>query len=448
MAVDQDATSGKYLPSSAAQWTEMLSSLGLPNPSNLYLLQEAAGAAADSIGGKNLAGSGTRAYQQAVAGWTRKSIKTTANTAGSLTNATFGNVNANSYTVLVLARVDAALGAGSDPRTLFKLGDTFGDDACVEISRTPRVLIGEGDGTRSAGATDPTGAVRRYWLRIDDTANTVDGFQGATKIVGGAQACNGVTLRIGGNNSDTWMPATTDYMYVAIWSSALSDASIIAIDGLIDTGPPLYTVAGTVTIAGAPADDGEDVELFADNGDGTWDLVDTVQITGGAGAFSAMVLDNTRDYFAKYDDGANRGVSAIGTPDVDDFDVTIFTSSGAPDVASPTITVISPTPGADPGDPGGFPAEYAEAKDTPIVLELQDAGGAIAYVAVFARFGGAAERVPIFRRGAFEPGYSLHSSIEEIDEETVRLHVRADNGWHSTSIAFDVDVIDTGGNVT
>ncbi len=112
----------------------------------------------------------------------------------------------------------------------------------------------------------------------------------------------------------------------------------------------------------------------------------------------------------------------------------------------PTVTVISPTPGVAPGDPGGFPADPDEASVTPIVLEVVDDAG-IAYIALFARFGGET-RTPIFRRGAFEQGYSLFSYVEVIDEETTRLHVRADAGWQSMEITFDADVVDAGGNLT
>lgn len=80
------------------------------------------------------------------------------------------------------------------------------------------------------------------------------------------------------------------------------------------TPPNTHTVAGTVTIAGAAAPNGEDVQIIAIDDDGIPELVTTVQTSGGTGAFTASVPDNTRDYFAKYDDGTNRGVSALDTP--------------------------------------------------------------------------------------------------------------------------------------
>ncbi len=45
---------------------------------------------------------------------------------------------------------------------------------------------------------------------------------------------------------------------------------------------------------------------------------------------------------------------------------------GGGDTTAPTITIVSPTPGVAPGAPGGFPANYAAAKVTPVVLTVSD----------------------------------------------------------------------------
>jgi hypothetical protein len=99
MTVSRDATSLRYVPANGSEWAELLSGTGIPNPAHLYLFQEASGNPADSIDGKALTASGTLAYQQAVAGWSRLAIKTTRNAAGKMVNNTFANVNANDYTV-------------------------------------------------------------------------------------------------------------------------------------------------------------------------------------------------------------------------------------------------------------------------------------------------------------------------------------------------------------
>ncbi len=252
MAVSQDATSGKYVPANASEWTELLAGSGIPNPADLYLFQEASGNPADSIGAKALTASGTLSYQQTVTGWTRKSIRTTRSTAGRMLNTAYGNVNANSFTVLLTAMIDTdSVGV---IRTIVRLGTTYDDDATLETNTTPRLQVGEGDGTRSAGTTDPTDAVHNFYLRVDDSANTVDGFLNTTKIVGGTQACNGAELCYGGDNVNTWFPGNTDHLYSAVWTSALTDAQISTLNGLLTTGPSAVTgtlnkTLGALTLA-------------------------------------------------------------------------------------------------------------------------------------------------------------------------------------------------------
>jgi hypothetical protein len=73
-----------------------------------------------------------------------------------------------------------------------------------------------------------------------------------------------------------------------------------------------FTVAGTITIAGVAAPAGRSVQIWAYDSAGA-ELVATATTTSG-GAFSAGVLDNTRSYFASYNNDGNVGRSALGTP--------------------------------------------------------------------------------------------------------------------------------------
>lgn len=121
---------------------------------------------------------------------------------------------------------------------------------------------------------------------------------------------------------------------------------------------------------------------------------------------------------------------------------------GAPDdgsdVTPPTITVVSPTPGVEPGQPGGFPADYDTAKDTPIVLEVTDLAPGVAYVALLALTGGSEEVV--YRRDAFRGLYATGSSLEVI-AGGFRFTVRRVGGWPPGEITWDVDAIDGAGNL-
>lgn len=85
-----------------------------------------------------------------------------------------------------------------------------------------------------------------------------------------------------------------------------------------------FTIAGSIVIDGQPAAVGKTVKIFAysaspmlgDNLTAALDaaeLVTTVQ-TDASGAFSALVPDNTRSYFASYDNDGRAGRSLLGTP--------------------------------------------------------------------------------------------------------------------------------------
>lgn len=78
-----DAASGKYFPSTAAEWAIVLGICGIASggPSAVHPCQDAAGNLADAVGAFPLISSGAGgAYQQAVAGFTRKAVTTTSGT--------------------------------------------------------------------------------------------------------------------------------------------------------------------------------------------------------------------------------------------------------------------------------------------------------------------------------------------------------------------------------
>lgn len=224
-----DATSNEATPLTEAEAEALLSAGGVasPNVTSLYKFgTPASGNIADTgAAGKTLTvpGGDNWAYQQAVTGWSILSLKSTANTACNAYNATFANVNANSYVVFLLARVTAVSAVN---RTLFRFGDTFGDDATVEIDDAAHVRVGEGDGTYTTGTADPLNVAHWYVLRINDTGNTVDAFTDQEKLIGGTQACNGTELRFGGDNVQTWMPPTADYMLAFVHTGTMTNTEI------------------------------------------------------------------------------------------------------------------------------------------------------------------------------------------------------------------------------
>jgi hypothetical protein len=91
-----------------------------------------------------------------------------------------------------------------------------------------------------------------------------------------------------------------------------------------------FTVAGVVTSDDEPVANGGAVRIYADDGVDA-EFITSTTTGGGTGSFSVEVLDDTRDYFATYDDGAGaRGWSGLLTPEADDFDISLGAAAEGP----------------------------------------------------------------------------------------------------------------------
>src|SRR5262249_36976404 len=70
----KDATSDRFVPQSAAEWTSLLSGSGIASPDLLWLCQESSGNLADSIGSYTGTTTGSPTYRNSVTGWSAKSV--------------------------------------------------------------------------------------------------------------------------------------------------------------------------------------------------------------------------------------------------------------------------------------------------------------------------------------------------------------------------------------
>jgi hypothetical protein len=76
-----DSASGKAIPQTLAEWGNFLAAAGLVNvPTGLWRCQEASGNLADSIGANPLVVTGSPTFQNALPGWSTKSVNITATT--------------------------------------------------------------------------------------------------------------------------------------------------------------------------------------------------------------------------------------------------------------------------------------------------------------------------------------------------------------------------------
>ena len=125
-------------------------------------------------------------------------------------------------------------------------------------------------------------------------------------------------------------------------------------------------------------------------------------------------------------------------------------SGGAGDTTPPTVTAVSPDPDAAPGDVGGFSADFEEATDTPIVLQIADTTPGVALVMVVARFIGSSVVEVAYRDGAFRGNYIAGSS--QVIASNITLTIRRDEGWPGSGtngdVVLDVDAVDGDGNWT
>ncbi len=228
--VDRDATSSKYVPSSAAQFT----ALGLTAPSSIWLLQMASGNASDSVGSLTLTAANTPQYQQSATGWTRVGV---------------GFTDASGM------RFTAAAGVGPDPTTTSTLWLYYvvirteptatrllgGATRCDQSSDMVRMGFSPSagtsrlnvncDGVGANGTLDHPAGSHPFVLKYDRTNSACVAFSEVDKstttysgaVLDGAKGI--------GSNSTPDMVC----VYAAMWSGAAAEMSNATIKTMLTT---------------------------------------------------------------------------------------------------------------------------------------------------------------------------------------------------------------------
>lgn len=196
-----------------------------------------------------------------------------------------------------------------------------------------------------------------------------------------------------------------------------------------------FTLAGTLTIDGVTASDGETIEIWAYTSTTPIEVerVTTTTTSGGAGGFTCVVPDNTRTYFATHTDGADFGKSKSATPD-SSFNITVRGSGGGGDITDPTILTISqPVLSTDPlivsvGDLSGLAMYEVTCRDRAdgarlVVYSPLDGAGNAGFLYPFAGrstvTGSGTIASPyiftIYRQGRWPTGISLDVRVQAVD---------------------------------
>ncbi len=225
MSVTQDATSLRYIPQSAAEWTTLLAGTGIPNPTVLHLCQEAAGDLADTMGtGQVLAVSGAPSYQQAVAGWSKKAVLCTDGSTSIFQNGSWPNA---SSLVFMYGSFPASTGAAQ--RSALTLGASFSSQVALDlkISSNPTIpaLITHGD-TLTNGASSVASAVHPVLLQANKTSGQGTIQTDLETITHATTAGDNLgTMTLGGNNINFWLSAGVGCIYLAAWTAYEPDAT-------------------------------------------------------------------------------------------------------------------------------------------------------------------------------------------------------------------------------
>ena len=263
MTVTSDATSGKFIPQSAAEWTTLLAGSGISNPSALWLCQEASGNLADSIGAFTLTAGGTAAaYAQAVTGWSTKGVTLSkGNPSNFISNSgSLPAINATSCMIFCWIKqpiVNAGLTEVSiisfaDPRNGTGMAaETNGGGAtnalkCISGANTASGSLGLG------GFFD--GTVHPLIVQNDHTnsaSNVQSDLETVTATFGSFSSTKRLTL--GGDNTGTttWRSSGATHLYMAMWTGSAAELDATHRTTLLsrmNTGP---VASGGGRLAGA-----------------------------------------------------------------------------------------------------------------------------------------------------------------------------------------------------
>jgi hypothetical protein len=250
MTVTRDATSGKYMPANASEWTQLLAGTGIANPTSLWLCQEVSGSLADSIGAKALGPNGSPTYSNAVSGWSRKAVNTSDGNVDTFSNATIQDPGAGS--VMSLAWVNFPAAVATIERSVVTHGQTFGDQAALNIepSSNPTIISfdingGNGFGGHTNLGTQGTTGVHPVITQANHTAG-VAVVQSDLETITATTYPNtsGAGFWLGGDNSSTWFAANAGYLYVAVWEGAaaeLTSSQRSILLSRLSTGPAVQT---------------------------------------------------------------------------------------------------------------------------------------------------------------------------------------------------------------
>ncbi len=325
--ITQDATSAKYIPQTAAEWTSMLAGSGINNPFLLYRCQEASGNLVDSITGTAaMVPTGSPGYRQAVSGWSSKAVHVTNGNCFFGSDSSLPDVSSTSMMLLAWVKTPTNFGAGT---YALAFGGTYhhqvgwfgstGGGGTLHVGAGFTTSGGFSSGVVQ-GSVDQRAQVLPVIVQwVHGTATiTVQTSLETVQAAGVTSTPTGKELMFGADNGAiTDLGEDLEILYAAVWHGA--DAEI---DGTqradlitrMSTGPVVLT-----SIAVTPSTDSLDVS-------------DTDQLTA-TGTYSDMTTaDVTNDAIWTSDDA--------GVVTVDSAGIITAIGAGGPTNVNATLSAI------------------------------------------------------------------------------------------------------------
>lgn len=186
LAVDSDATSAIYRPSSTTQWSTLMTAEGGGHgaPTRAFMCQDASGNPVDMFGGVALTAANTPAYLQAVSGHSAKAITFTDASAKSLqtASATLPDISTTSQLVLMAYKFPAAAPAvGRAVLTIGSVAGATGFEAAI-LATSGFLRIRSGANTTTGTTNMCDGLVHFLALRVNRSSLEADGYTEIEKL--------------------------------------------------------------------------------------------------------------------------------------------------------------------------------------------------------------------------------------------------------------------------
>jgi hypothetical protein len=226
--VARDATSLKYVPSTAAQWTQTLAAAGISasGPAWGWGFQDASGNPAPFLGADSLTASGTGiTYQSPVSGWSRAGLATADGATGAFVS-TAGDLPSYGTTSMTTLAYIAFGAAPPSQRELFFQGVTPTE---LRYATTGKFLIVAGNQVN--GNNLVANGVHPIILQHDHTNAVDNGYSDSEKLVAVAIGGAGQKLILGNTGARFASPIT--YLYMVTFGGTAAEMTATQIKSLL-----------------------------------------------------------------------------------------------------------------------------------------------------------------------------------------------------------------------